>query len=62
MGVFISVHSTMKSTSAYDLIVMWLQNSSEYGLSTSAHLIMHPLASLLRKMFPSRNSVTTLMG
>jgi hypothetical protein len=52
----------MKSTSAYDLIVMWLQNSSEYGLSTSAHLIMHPLASLLRKMFPSRNSVTTLMG
>jgi hypothetical protein len=30
-GVFISVHSTMKSTSAYDLIVVRLQNSSELG-------------------------------
>jgi hypothetical protein len=35
IGVFISVHSTMKSTNACDLMVVRLQNSCEYGLSES---------------------------
>jgi hypothetical protein len=61
-GVFISVHLTMKSTSACDLIVVRLQNSSEYGLSSNAHLIIHPLASLLHKMSPNGNLMTTSMG
>jgi hypothetical protein len=47
IGVFISVHSTMKSTSACDLIIVRLRNSSEYGLSSDAHLMMRQLASLL---------------
>jgi hypothetical protein len=60
--VFISVHSIMKSTNACDLIVMRLQNSSEYGLSSNAYLMMRPLASLLCKISPSGNSMTTSMG
>jgi hypothetical protein len=62
MGVFISVHSIMKLTNTYDLIVVRLRNSSEYGLSSNAHLIMRPFMFLLRKMSPSGNSVTTSMG
>jgi hypothetical protein len=61
-GVFISVHSTMKSTSASDFMVVRLRNSSKYGLSSNAHLMMHPLASLLCKISPSGNSVTTSIG
>lgn len=52
----------MKSTNACDLIVVRLQSSSEYGLSSNAHLMMRPLTSLLRKISPSENSVTTSMG
>jgi hypothetical protein len=61
-GVFISVHSTMKLTSACDLIVVRLQNFREYGLSSNVHLMMRLLASLLHKISPSENLVTTSMG
>jgi len=61
MGSWISVHSAMKLAKTCDLTDDQLLNSMEYLSSSTTHLMMRPLASLLRRISSSGNSETTVI-